>query len=145
MYKCIIAGYDGSKSSKVALEKSVELARLCNAYVYIVTVVPRTTLLVGDFMVPDIRSDERLREEATRRLNDIVEEYREKYSVDKVEGIVRVGDPAEEILSIARDRGCGLVVVGKRGLGVLERLMVGSVSSKIVSIAKGVDVLIVSA
>ncbi len=144
MYKCIVAGYDGSRSSRVALEKSIELARLSNARVYIVTVVPRTTLLVGDFMVPDIRSDEKLREEATKRLDEVVEELKEKFSANRVEGVVKIGDPAEEILNVARDKGCGLVVVGKRGLGVLERLMIGSVSSKIVSIARGVDVLVVS-
>lgn len=42
---------------------------------------------------------------------------------------VREGSPAEELLAVARETGADIVVAGTRGIGALERLLVGSVSS----------------
>ena len=59
-----------------------------------------------------------------------------------VERLVSEGDPAREIVRIAEDRDVGLVVVGARGLGTLERLLLGSVSETVLHHA-GRPVLIV--
>jgi nucleotide-binding universal stress UspA family protein len=48
-----------------------------------------------------------------------------------VERLVSEGDPAREIVRIAEDRDVDLVVVGARGLGTLERLLLGSVSEAV--------------
>ena len=48
-----------------------------------------------------------------------------------VEQLVSEGDPAREIVRIAEDRDVDLVVVGARGLGTLERLLLGSVSEAV--------------
>jgi nucleotide-binding universal stress UspA family protein len=48
-----------------------------------------------------------------------------------VEQLVSEGDPAREIVRIAEDRDVDLVVVGARGLGTLERLLLGSVSETV--------------
>jgi nucleotide-binding universal stress UspA family protein len=45
------------------------------------------------------------------------------------ERIVRVGRPADEILKAARN--AGLIVVGARGLGSIDRLLLGSVSEQV--------------
>ena len=45
------------------------------------------------------------------------------------------GRPAEEISGLAEELGAGLVVVGCRGLGLVKRLTVGSVSEEVVSFA----------
>ena len=59
-----------------------------------------------------------------------------------VEQLVSEGDPAREIVRIAEDRDVDLVVVGARGLGTLERLLLGSVSEAVLHHA-GRPVLIV--
>ena len=43
----------------------------------------------------------------------------------------RVGDPADEILRAAHDLGADLIVTGSRGLGDLQRLLVGSVAHEV--------------
>ncbi len=50
---------------------------------------------------------------------------------------LREGRPAEEISGLAEELGAGLVVVGSRGLGLVKRLTVGSVSAKILRAASG--------
>jgi nucleotide-binding universal stress UspA family protein len=53
-----------------------------------------------------------------------------------------VGDPADEILKAAKQIEAELIVMGARSLGTVERLVLGSVSTKIMHEA-GCDVLIV--
>jgi nucleotide-binding universal stress UspA family protein len=48
---------------------------------------------------------------------------------------VQVGEPADEIVDLARLEGFDLIVVGSRGLGQVKELLVGSVSHKVVHMA----------
>ena len=62
--------------------------------------------------------------------------------VGSVEQSVVVGHPATEIVSAAEEPGVDLVVVGARGLGLLGRLVLGSVSDRVVHHA-GCPVIVV--
>ena len=55
---------------------------------------------------------------------------------------VRVGDLAETIVRCARERGCGLIAMGTRGMGSVANLLLGSTASKVISLAD-VPVLLV--
>lgn len=44
---------------------------------------------------------------------------------------IRAGDPAARILEVAAELGCGHIVMGTRGLGLLGKLVLGSVSSAV--------------
>jgi nucleotide-binding universal stress UspA family protein len=44
---------------------------------------------------------------------------------------VRTGDPADQVIASARERGAGLIVVGTRGQTRLRRLILGSVAQKV--------------
>src|SRR5215211_5397531 len=57
-------------------------------------------------------------------------------------GLAPTGDPAEEILAAAKQFEAELVVMGARSLGGVERLVLGSVSTKVMHQAV-CDVLIV--
>lgn len=46
------------------------------------------------------------------------------------------GDPAEEIARMASELACDGIVVGRRGLGALASLVLGSVSAHVVRLAK---------
>lgn len=48
---------------------------------------------------------------------------------------VQVGEPAEEIVDLARLEGYDLVVLGNRGLGQVKELLLGSVSHRVLHTA----------
>ncbi|MCK9376962.1 MAG: universal stress protein [Syntrophobacterales bacterium] len=52
-------------------------------------------------------------------------------------------DEAEDIINVAQTEGYDTVVMGRRGLGLAESLLLGSVSRKVVDGAKGFAVIIV--
>lgn len=49
---------------------------------------------------------------------------------------IGVGDPADVIVRYAVDKGCGQIVVGPCGMGALSNLVVGSVASKVIQLAR---------
>jgi len=49
------------------------------------------------------------------------------------ESIVRNGDPRDEILEVARERGADLIVMGSHGRSGITRLMLGSVATHVVT------------
>ncbi len=56
--------------------------------------------------------------------------------VTRVESKVMLGDPAEQIVEYARERGAELIVTGSRGFGKLKSLVLGSTSQKIAQISE---------
>ena len=56
--------------------------------------------------------------------------------VTRVTRATPTGTPAGEIVSVARELDADLVVVGARGLGGIERLLLGSVSERVLRDAR---------
>jgi nucleotide-binding universal stress UspA family protein len=57
-------------------------------------------------------------------------------AVQKVRTITRAGDPTKEILSVAGEEQVDMIVMGRRGLGDLAGLVLGSVSRRVTQRAK---------
>ena len=68
-------------------------------------------------------------------LNEAVEIAKKK-KVEKVERVVVEGNPAEKILQQAKQSKADLIVVGTRGLTRVGEFVLGSVSHKVVHMAK---------
>ncbi|HWI50565.1 MAG TPA: universal stress protein [Symbiobacteriaceae bacterium] len=54
---------------------------------------------------------------------------------DRVVTEVQVGEPAEEIVDLARLEGYELIVLGCRGIGQMKELLIGSVSHRVLHTA----------
>jgi len=54
----------------------------------------------------------------------------------QVEEAMRVGDPATTIVNFAKSIRCNELVMGTRGLGRLEGLVLGSVTTKVIHLAR---------
>lgn len=55
---------------------------------------------------------------------------------------IHVGQPAEVIVRVARELGCGLVVMGTHGRGALPAIVLGSVASKVLHLAESPVLLV---
>lgn len=130
----IVVGYDGSETAKRALARAAELAN--GATVTVVSAVhvhPAAGRSAGP-VDPDEVSERR------QELAEAETLLREKgITPQLVEGH---GDPAEVIVDQAKESGCDLIVIGTRGLNIAERLLLGSVSTKVLHDAP-CDVLVV--
>jgi nucleotide-binding universal stress UspA family protein len=49
---------------------------------------------------------------------------------------VRVGEPAQTIVDVARQIRCGEIAMGTRGVGGLKGLLLGSVTTKVIQLAR---------
>jgi nucleotide-binding universal stress UspA family protein len=70
---------------------------------------------------------ERLMEDAKTRAR--------QQAVPSVRTVLREGDPAAGILNLAREEKADIIVMGRRGLGDLAGLLLGSVSHKVTHLA----------
>lgn len=131
----IVVGYDGSDTAKRALERAAELAT-DGASITVVSAVhvhPAAGRGAGPVDADEVS-------ERRHELADAETLLGEKgIKASLVEGH---GDPAEAIIDQARESGADLIVVGTRGRGPAARMLLGSVSTKVVHEAP-CDVLVV--
>ncbi len=126
-YDRILLAYDGSKNAESALSRATSLAETCGARLTIVVVVPPSAY-----------------EETVKSGNEVLGRAvaKAKRTVPDVTGVLRDGQPADEILTASQEQGADLVVMGRRGLSAVERLLMGGTSSAVVAHSK-CDVLVV--
>lgn len=130
----VVVGYDFSHSGDAALQRALALAVRAPFHVlHLVCVVDRHAALPA---VPtDGRVDYAYTERVERELTDLV--MKELLAIDAQCRVhfcvhVRIGKPVEELLDVARDVGADLIVVGSKGLTGVERMVLGSVSERVV-------------
>jgi nucleotide-binding universal stress UspA family protein len=130
----IVVGYDGSDGAKHALDRAITLAGDDGR----ITVVAAAETRARPGITEGVRLDP---SEIERRRKDL-EEAKALLAARGVDGetLEAQGDPGDVILDSAKD--ADLVVVGSRGLNPFQRLLLGSVSTKVVHRAE-CDVLVV--
>jgi len=133
VYSRLLLAYDGSDPARRALERVADLAALAD--VTILTVLPTTFTSLGPVPPPAEDVDK-----ARGRLGEATELLQSRGV--RARGEEALGDPAQQILEETRRREADLVVVGSHGKRFAERILVGSVSSKVVAHAR-CDVLVV--
>jgi nucleotide-binding universal stress UspA family protein len=132
----IVLGYDGSDSAKRALERAAALAGDQDEVVVVA--------------VWQIRARAVLTEGAQRDASELHERRRELEEAKaflaergiEAETVLGQGDPGEVIVDVAKEKNADLIVLGRRGVNPFERILLGSVSSKVVHRAP-CDVLVV--
>ena len=72
---------------------------------------------------------EEIRKERKQKLNKMADEA--KIDKDKVKVMFKIGNPVDEILKVIIKEAPDLVVMGTRGRGNLENIIMGSVAEKI--------------
>ena len=127
LVETIVVAYDDPESG--TLSRAAELAQAFGASLVVTNVVP-----------PD-HDEEAEAERYGRERLEQARTFLESRGVT-AEVVRSVGQPAEAIVALARERNADLIVVGMRKKGFIERLVEGSVAQNVLRRAP-CDVLVV--
>jgi nucleotide-binding universal stress UspA family protein len=123
--RVVVVGYDGMAGSQAALDEAAMLARKFGATMRVIGVeTPAPPMAAGAAAQagaeagPDFQT----------RLKDAVAELPPEL---RALPVIEKGDPVEKLLSAA-EMGVDLLVLGSRGFGPVMRLLIGSVSSRVI-------------
>jgi nucleotide-binding universal stress UspA family protein len=138
MYKNIVLAYDGSKFSNKALQEAIQLAKTSGGSLLILSVVDITDEF--ESQAPG------LTDKMTEKLLKLSQKALEKAATVKVRAKVEVhvGDAYEMIVDISKKKKADIIVMGSHGRTGLTRLLMGSVTSRVIGHAP-CSVLVVKA
>lgn len=160
MYKTILVAIDGSGAAHHALETAIDLALKYNTRLYIAHIhlhgrpaEELERLAEIEHLIPEVAANlnpsldaraTHYREllakaeheaQAVSKMGDLIllraKEQALEAGVDLVETYSAGGDYADGILDAIDETGADLVVMGRRGLGRIKRVLLGSVSNKV--------------
>ncbi|MCT6847999.1 MAG: universal stress protein [Apilactobacillus kunkeei] len=139
-YSQIMIPIDGSKNSKLAFNKSIEVAKHNDADLHIVHVIDtRSFTNLANF-------DSSMLDDVTSRVKGSLEKYLKKAQdagIKNVDYTIEYGAPKSIISRDLVDRfDTDLIIIGANGQSAAERLLIGSVASYVTRVAE-CDVLIV--
>ena len=126
MYKNIVLAYDGSKFSNKALQEAVSIAKSSGGSLLILSIVDITDEFESEAPGLTDKMTEKLLKSAQKALEKAVA-AKVKAKVE-----VHVGDAYEMIVEIARKKKADIIVMGSHGRTGLTRLLMGSVTSRVI-------------
>ena len=133
MFDRIVVGTDGSDTAKEAVRTAIELAKLADSKLEIVSAyepIPQSRLRdEGEGISGDVSHSVNPREDVNLVLGNAAAEAK-KEKVDVVTH-AREGEPADAILDVAEENKADLVMVGNKGMTGARRFLLGSVPNKI--------------
>ena len=128
-FKNVLVATDGSQYSEAAIREAISIAKRCNSSLVVISVAS---------LDAEIKSAEGNVKRAV--------EFAAKDGV-KAEGLTVIGKPYEAIVNAVKQKHTDLIVVGSHGRRGLERLLMGSVTERVIGhsetavlIVKNVDV-----
>ncbi|WP_299412771.1 universal stress protein [uncultured Sulfitobacter sp.] len=141
MITSIIVGIDGSDAAQRALVLGCSIAKQYGARMQICHTPRQETVTyaaeaISGFYVGPNAAEQELLAEAAEKLCAQAKVIAAQEGVENVEVHVGQGDPASEVLDLAEASKADLIVTGRRGLGGLGALVLGSTSSQISKHAK---------
>ena len=131
MAQNILVPIDGSESSDRAVEQAVTLAQIYHAKLNFLYVANINQLAINaalsDAILAAVKNaGQTILDRAVELVPDGIE----------CESIQETGMPAVAILEFVRDRNIDMIVMGSRGLGIVEGVLLGSVSQYVMERAK---------
>lgn len=129
MYKTILLAYDGTTYSEHVLQRGAELARTCQARLYLLSIVVTTgNMAIAEAVgSTDVWGMEQSALE--KNVNKAIQTLKEQ-GMD-VSASIRSGDPDIEIVRYARELNADLVILGHTTKGMLTRWLQGSLCAKL--------------
>lgn len=138
MFNRILVPVDGSRHATRAVEVAADIAQKYGAELVLMHVMARA----GSSRVPpelfelariehvEVTESDMLRGVAEEILS-VADTLARAKGVSQVKRTILSGDPASMIVEEAKKKGVDLIIMGRRGLGAVGGLLLGSVSLKI--------------
>jgi nucleotide-binding universal stress UspA family protein len=130
--RLIVAGVDGSEQSNRAAGVAAALARVREATLVIVTVVRPPEGWWG--IVGSPPTAEALGDSLSDAQRDVLDATVAALDLEGVDYRTReeIGDAAVQLVAVCEELDADLLVVGRRGSGLLRRMVVGSVANHLI-------------
>ncbi|SEG78543.1 universal stress protein [Marinobacterium lutimaris] len=145
MFKRILLPVDGSDGAFEALKVAVEMQKIHDAELMILSVYRHHSLREASMSMVRPREPEHMDDLMQSYSREVAESFR-KYAIEQgcpgVRAFVKSGHTAKTIVEFAEKNKVELIIMGSRGLGDAETFLVGSVSQKVVGMSK-IPVLVV--
>lgn len=136
--KTIVACVDGSETGFRAADFAMALASKLGSKILFVNVVGVSTSEPNYGISADmVGSFEVLGSEALSKCADMAQRNGLQFETEELSG-----DPADEILRYAKRVNGDCIVIGRKGLGRMEKLLLGSVSEKVLKFSEVPVVLV---
>ncbi len=145
MFKSVLVPFDGSPNAEKALDKGMEMARLCEADLTILTVYRHHSMLEASLSMvrpSDPGNLDDVMSAYAQEVADYAKQYAIKAGFDNARAFINSGPTARTIVKFAKVHDNDLIVIGSRGVGSVEGYLLGSVSHKVTGLSE-VPVLVV--
>lgn len=132
-FKNIVVAVDGSRYSDAAAGEAIGIAKRCGSNLTIVSVVPSEFASAMDIVQSQMPKGLVAENELIQAEKNVqrVKEAAEKEGV-RVSGIVLAGRPADAVVQTAKDKKADLIVLGSHGKTGVEKLLMGSVTERVI-------------
>ena len=131
--KKLVVAYDGSHNSENALKLAGEIAKGFGAEILLVTVIANDYHSSRREIGPiDLHQMQQANEMHWREISESGAKQALEWGIS-VKVVLLTGEPAGTLLSYAEKEAADMIVVGPRGLGTFESLLLGSITQKILS------------
>jgi nucleotide-binding universal stress UspA family protein len=129
MKRSLVVGVDGTRDSLTALRRAAELARLGNLSLVAVHVRHSSTWagLSAMSAAYDVQNVDQIEADTRRATDEALADFPLSWDF-----VVRTGDPARELIAVARERWASYIVVGGRPHTAVGSALLGSVATALV-------------
>jgi nucleotide-binding universal stress UspA family protein len=127
-YRHVLVAFDASPEAELALVHAIAMAQVYRAKLTIAAVVPPPPLLAWQAPGGTRGLHEAEQQELDKAVRQAVDSVPDDLSVQHV---LLDGDPARELLKLAREGDFDVIVMGSRGRGRMTAALLGSVSNRV--------------
>jgi nucleotide-binding universal stress UspA family protein len=128
--KNILCATDFSNFSNLTIPYGVALAREFNAKLYICHVIDFSSIAIyGEFQLNPVDQQNRIKKQAAEQLDQLIGEQPVKW-----EPLITAGHIADEVSRLVEEKEIDLVIAATRGRSGLKRLILGSVTERLMRV-----------
>lgn len=132
----ILVATDGSRYSEAAAREAIGTSKRCGSDLTVISVVPSESASPFDIVHSEMQrgliaeKEQKAAECNIRNVKDLAE----KEGI-RVEGLILEGRPYEAIVNTANEKNIDLIIVGSHGRTGLEKLLMGSVTERVIGLS----------